>query len=365
MGPWLAAVAVLASACGEPGADDTGQTSVASFNPAEGGTSSGGDASAGPGSSTISGGSSTEATLEGSATVPPDTGVPPGESSSTDGAERGETTATVSASASVSDTSSASTDDGPSESTGPIDPAACIDDDLGGALGDGVASGHIGGEGDEVWIECADDGGDDVVYSWTAPADGTYTFDLSGSDYDTALVILDGACDAMQLGCNDDAIATASELTLDVAGGQSLLVVVDGYDGRTGWFVLDINPGVSDGASCVDGGDLGSSLGAVAMGSTVGASDSLSPECDADGADVIYRWTAPSDGQYTFSTAGSSYDTLLGLRSPDCYGWEFACNDDAADQQAEIVTDLAGGEVVIVIVDGYDGAEGDYVLTIF
>jgi hypothetical protein len=156
-----------------------------------------------------------------------------------------------------------------------------------------------------------------------------------------------------------------SELVLDVAAGHTILLVVDGWAGRTGPFILDINAWAPGGSTCVDGGDLGSTLGVVAMGSTAGASDSRTVECGPDGPDVIYGWTAPADGDYTFSLAGSSYDTLLALWSPDCYGAPLACNDNVANgAHSEIVASLVAGQPIVVIVDGFLGDAGEYVLSI-
>ena len=46
-----------------------------------------------------------------------------------------------------------------------------------------------------------------------------------------------------QLACNDDFDFTPqSQLTIDLALGQAILVVVDGYNGATGNWVLNITP---------------------------------------------------------------------------------------------------------------------------
>lgn len=256
-------------------------------------------------------------------------------------------------------------DSGPMESSdsGP-DPLACIDDDLGMALGNAVASGSNAGASDDVTITCASGGGADAIFLWTAPAANTYTFDLSGSSYDTALGIFDPDCGGAQLSCNDDTIGLTSSVTIDLAASQAVLVSIEGYMGATGSYVLDINTGAGPDFSCADGGDLGSATGTVASGTTVGAVDDWGASCNTDGPDIAFVWTAPSAALWTFSLVGSSYDTLLTLQSPDCGGTELACNDDFSGLQSELSTNLAMGETVLVVVDGYNGATGNYTLAI-
>jgi hypothetical protein len=80
------------------------------------------------------------------------------------------------------------------------------------------------------------------VYEFVAPGPGSYRFDTAGSSFDTVLSIFD-ACDGPALVCNDDAsFELQSELTIDLDGGEKLLVVVDGHDpGDFGPFVLSVD----------------------------------------------------------------------------------------------------------------------------
>jgi hypothetical protein len=292
------------------------------------------------------------------------------ESSSGASDPSGDTGSTGSAGSSGGESSSAGSsssgvmESGPMETTTGPDPLACIDGDLGGALGDAVASGTIAGATDDLTISCAGGGGADAVYLWTAPAAGTYTFDLSGSQYDTGMALFDPDCSGAEMVCNDDALGLTSQITSDFAAGESVLVAVDGYNGATGSFVLGINAGSAPSYACADGGDLGSATGSVASGSTAGAVDDWAASCAADGPDIVYTWTAPSAAMYTFSLAGSSYDTLLTLQSPDCGGSELACNDDFGGLQSQLSANIAAGETVLVVVDGYNTNSGSYTLAI-
>ncbi len=123
----------------------------------------------------------------------------------------------------------------------------------------------------------------------------------------------------------------------------------------------DVDP---DPFSCVDA-DLGSGVGeGVASGSTVGAGDDHRPVCYGSsgdgGADLAYRWVAPSAGCWELDTLGTPFDTVLYLRD-GCSGAEIACNDDAdllyGLYQSDLGVVLAAGQEVLVVVDGYDAAE--------
>jgi hypothetical protein len=278
---------------------------------------------------------------------------------SEDGTSSADTSTSAAATAEGGTSTDGEVEGGPTSTTEP-ETLACVDEDLGDEVGDAVAAGNSG-DGDDVAISCANGGGEDVVFSWTAPSAGSWTFDLSGSSYDTALAIIEPACDGRELACNDDAIGLTSMLTMDLGAGEEVLVVVDGYDGAVGSYVLDVNPAAD--LSCADE-DLADGSGAT--GSTVGESDSFAIGCaGGGGADYIFAWIAPTSGTWNFSLAGSSYDTALSIWSPDCDGGEIACNDDSdVDLTSVLDLDLEAGETVIVVVDGYMGATGDFTLVI-
>lgn len=115
----------------------------------------------------------------------------------------------------------------------------CADDDLASAVGAAVAMGTTVGGGDEFDAPCSAGNSEDVEFQWTAPADGSYTFDTVGSGFDTILTVLTH-CAGVDLACNDDTMMLLSEVTVDLVAGQSVLIVIDGYN-ETGNYVLNIN----------------------------------------------------------------------------------------------------------------------------
>jgi len=103
------------------------------------------------------------------------------------------------------------------------------------------------------------------------------------------------------------------------------------------------------------------------LGSTTGLNnDTASQSCvsNASGADVAVALTLPvAVTTITIDTIGSSFDTVLSLRHGTCAaGTEIACNDDGALPQSLITqASLAAGDYAI-IVDGYNGHDGEFVL---
>jgi hypothetical protein len=292
----------------------------------------------------------------------------------------------------------------------------CPDEDIGGATGPAVAAGNTGGDDDDMDGSCGGSGGNDRLILFTAPADGSYTFDTFGSSYDTKLSLhLD--C-ATEVSCNDDASGgLQSQLQLDMVAGQRLRIVVDGYNGGTGDWVLNITTGpvlppvcgdgvveapeLCDGANlngqtcvfqgypgggvlgcagdcssfdpagCIDGPyacsdeDIGGATGAaVAIGNTAADDDDLDGSCGGSGGnDRVVTFTAPAAATYTFDTFGSSYDTKLSLYA-NCLS-ELYCNDDAGGgTQSQLGVAMGAGQDVLVVIDGYNGSTGAWVLNI-
>jgi len=241
---------------------------------------------------------------------------------------------------------------------------ACVDQDLGTATGPGVARGSTTGSSDDMTATCGGAmRGPDVSFLWRAPVAGRYIFDTTGSSFDTVLTARTATCSAAELGCNNDAAmgATHSALTLTVTSGRVLVLTIDGFNGATGDFVLNVaGPFVG----CING-DLGSAVGpAVVSGSSIGELGETTSSCGGSGPDVGYTWTAPAAGSYTFNTIGSTFDNVVYLRDgASCTGAELTCHHGTGNSST-ITRTLTGGQRVLVVVDGYAGATGNYVLNI-
>jgi hypothetical protein len=114
--------------------------------------------------------------------------------------------------------------------------------DLGGRLGTPVTTDDTRGRTNDYQPTCITNStAPDDAFVWTAPAAGRYTFDTLGSSFDTIIEVREYNTNA-SLGCNDDSGGTLqSKVTADLASGQTVMVVVDGYSSSSGTFRLNIN----------------------------------------------------------------------------------------------------------------------------
>lgn len=97
----------------------------------------------------------------------------------------------------------------------------------------------------------------DVWHCWTADCNGTATFDLCGSAFDTTLSIFSGCTGGNQLACNDDfncdgvgANELQSRVTMSVTAGTVYYIRVSGFNGLSGNYALNV--------TCAPGGTGGS-----------------------------------------------------------------------------------------------------------
>jgi uncharacterized protein YkwD len=121
---------------------------------------------------------------------------------------------------------------------------------------------------------------------------------------------------------------------------------------------------VSSETTCAAGG---SATGAVTLtGRTPEGADTTQGSCGGRGRELAFEWTAPSSGEWVFDTEGSSFDTVLFVRS-GCGGDELACNDDVrgGTVSSRLTLSLAACQTVVVYVDGFNPDDaGDVRLTV-
>lgn len=76
---------------------------------------------------------------------------------------------------------------------------------------------------------------------------------------------------------------------------------------------------------------LESAVSLTVRGHTMWLGDRVTPSCGASGSpEASYTFTAPHEGRYIFDTIGSSFDTVLELRSETCTGSVIRCDNDGA-----------------------------------
>ncbi|MEM7605139.1 MAG: hypothetical protein AAF411_07250 [Myxococcota bacterium] len=171
------------------------------------------------------------------------------------------------------------------------------------------------------------------------------------------------AC-VLAAGCDDETAADAcSEAflpALEACGGE------EAFDA---WFDLGQVSECTTGADVTcPTGDAGNTIAAaVFTGSSVGLGNQFAdPGCHSEGPQATHVWTAPTAGTYVFDTVGSDFDTMLALYETCDADEELDCNDDGVADTlfSRVERELAEGESVVVVVEGFSGAAGNYVVNV-
>ena len=241
---------------------------------------------------------------------------------------------------------------------------SCAEQDIGSTQGVAAASGSTAGEDDSLAVSCGDGGGVDRVIAFTAPSAGDYVFDTEGSSFDTTLAVFDSCDEESELACDDDSgSGTTSSLSVTLASGQSVVVVVDNYGDETGNWLLNINAASND----CDEEDIMSMVGAaVATGTTVGEDEDFALSCGGATGSVerVIRFSSPATDSFTFDTVGSDFDTVLAALDTCDAESSLVCNDDTVGTLSEITLDLVQGQEIFLVISGFSGATGSFVLNV-
>ncbi len=82
---------------------------------------------------------------------------------------------------------------------------------------------------------------------------------------------------------------------------------------------------------------------------------------NSGGKSVWWNWTAPSNGQMSIDTFGSSFDTLLAVYTGNSVGSliVIASNDDSGGGQSQVAFTVVSGTTYRIAVDGYNGVTGN------
>lgn len=259
--------------------------------------------------------------------------------------------------------------------------------------GGGTVSGTLAGASrDAMGTTCpSNQTGPDVYHTITPTASGVYTFETcGGAAWDTVLSV-HTACPAsaanqLPQACNDDACGTQSRVSALLSAGQTYIVRVGAYASTSAVGAYTLLVGYS---APVTNDECGSTnpllaLDVATTGSSVGATTTLtitpSTFCGAytgsgGGGDVFFRFVPPTSGGYTFSTCGSSFDTVLSVHSacPVAMDNLIGCNDDGPSGfcaggalTSLVYATLTGQHTYFVRVAGYAGtvaASGMVVVT--
>jgi hypothetical protein len=108
----------------------------------------------------------------------------------------------------------------------------------------GVLSGTTNGAATQTSATCGT-GGPQSVYAWTPDVSGWAEITTCGSALDTVLSVYADDCAGSELGCNDDAYGVCgpqSRVLVEVTAGATYVIVIGGYNGASGSFVLHVVP---------------------------------------------------------------------------------------------------------------------------
>ena len=79
------------------------------------------------------------------------------------------------------------------------------------------------------------------------------------------------------------------------------------------------------------------------------------------GNKAVWRYTTDTARGVTVDTAGSTFDTVVYVRS-SCSGYEWSCNDDYyGSRQGQLYFSAQPGVDYYIFVDGWGTESGDYV----
>lgn len=219
----------------------------------------------------------------------------------------------------------------------------------------------------------------DVIYEYTPQVTCDTRISLCGSDFNTGLSVRTfGACPGtLEEACNNDFCGFQSEVRLILNAGQTYWIIVDGYNGTAGNYVLTVAEVAPPppGENCEN--PLFLTVPDRQTGTTCGRINDYDEMCpfDAFTPDVVYRYVPSSDQSVTFDLCESDFDTKMYIWEDACIGYPIACNDDdpvcAFYRGNEVFypsrlrcAPLSAGHTYFVVVDGYAGC-GNYVLTTY
>ncbi len=239
-----------------------------------------------------------------------------------------------------------------------VDPVAPFNDNQDNCDSISGTSGSTSGDNVHSTSESGepDNNGHTVWWCWTAPSSGCYQFDTTGSDFSTVL------CVFRKIGFTlSEEDCSGSFVSFRAFANETYLIRVDGDGGAEGDIFLNwqqlsgpSNDNFADAATISD-----------ASGSTFGdnfCATSESAEPSNNGATVWWKWTAPSSGQWAFSTAGSDFDTVLCIYTgADISSLSGAgCNDDYNSTfQSYLEFSATGGTTYWIRVEGFSEAVGN------
>jgi hypothetical protein len=173
-------------------------------------------------------------------------------------------------------------------------------------------------------------GGASVWWKWTAPKNGSVSFDAKSSELNlnTLLAVYAGynvGSLALITGNNNDGGFLYSKVIFDTEQGKTYYFAVDGYDGDKGHIVLTWNgdffpPPIND--NFADATEIFGEEGQV-TGNNINATNETGEPVIYHKLEILrgnwrsvwWKWKAPKDGRIVICTKNSNFPTTIGCYS--------------------------------------------------
>ena len=253
-----------------------------------------------------------------------------------------------------------------------VDTLDCVFDTISGdnSAGDSVI---------DEWTGCttADNTGPEVFYAFTPNVTGDYTVELTGLSADIDLFVVEadeatGACDVEA--CLDDSRAGGSsdeEIFIALESGVTYFLVVDGYNGNSSSFDLSITcPECADNyaLNCISSYDDWTTDFGSNDWQDYGASGNCASFTES-GPEYVYIFNSAVSGDVTIDLDIDDPSDDLDLFVLEA-ATDGGCDPDqclesstsTGDEQV-VITGVVPGETYYIVVDGFSGDSGDYIIT--
>jgi hypothetical protein len=210
--------------------------------------------------------------------------------------------------------------------------------------------------------------GKGVWFKYTPTGNGLVTISTCGSSFDTVLQVYTGTCASLTpVVCNDDNGPACSGLQASAnflaSAGTTYLILAGGFNSGSGTLVITASL-ANDQCS----GAIALSACAPYTMSTADATSSgdPAPTCQSNfGKGVWFSYLLLSAGPVTFSTCGSSFDTVLQVFTGSCGNLvpvSGGCDDDngpaCAGVTASVTVTGAVNTIYYLLAGGFGGASG-------
>ena len=177
---------------------------------------------------------------------------------------------------------------------------------------------------------------DDLLFSFTAPNDGCFAFNTTGTSFPHGIQVING--------CDDHGNPLSCSMTghaeHEMEAGEEVLVQIDGVSDSELVFNLSINEIQVD-TDFDSFPDTGSNI------ETYYWMEEYDTICGFMGYAKTFLWTAPATGQLTLDTAGSDFDTMIRVEEAICDGAATAsCNDNGSENGEYVYTSFLQKDVL-------------------